>query len=179
MKVHYTGKLETLAPADQKKLDARFVKLGKLLDRRTEKEAHVILDSERHSRRAEITVNYYDHPLCGTHQAADSLAALIGALDKLEKQILKLAAKRREPRRGGKRTAAETETASAQAGEAEQPPATQIFPVRIGRKPMTVDEAAIELDGARSYIAYRDSGTDRVSVLIRRADGHLDLVEAS
>jgi putative sigma-54 modulation protein len=176
MKVHYTGKLEALEPADQKKLDARFGRLSKLLDRRSEKEAHVILDSQRHQRRAEITVNYYNHALCSTHTNTDTVSALTGALDKLEKQILKLQAKRREPRRGGK-----SEVAAG--GSSDRPAAsetdvTRIFKGRIARKPMSIDEAATELDGARPYIAFRDAVSDRLSVLIRRPDGHLDLVES-
>lgn len=176
MKVHYTGKLETLQPPDQKKLDARFAKLSKLLDRKSEKEAHVILDSQRRERRAEITVNYYDHALCGEHTHADTLGALTGALDKLEKQILKLQAKRREPRRGGKKTVvSEAQDVAA----VTEPAVTRIFRGKVARKPMSVDEAAAELDGTRAYIAFRDSDSDRVSVLVRRADGHLDLVESN
>ena len=73
MKLHYTGKLERLEPGLEKKLDARFAKLGKLLDRGSEKEAHIILTSERHLRRAEITINWYDHALVGVERAKDSL----------------------------------------------------------------------------------------------------------
>ncbi len=176
MKVHYTGKLEPLAPAGQKKLDARFAKLSKLLDRKSEKEAHVILDSEGRDKRAEITVNYYDHALCGEHTNSDTLSALTGALDKLEKQILKLQAKRRESRRGGKK--AVVSDAQQDAAPAETS-VTRIFRGKVARKPMSVDEAAAELDGTRPYIAFRDSNSDRMSILIRRADGHLDLVESN
>lgn len=176
MKVHYTGKLDPLPPAGQKKLDARFARLSKLLDRKSEKEAHVILDSERREKRAEITVNYYDHALCGEHTNADTLSALTGALDKLEKQILKLQAKRREPRRGGKKPLAAEPAEEAVQAETS---VIRIFRGKVARKPMSVDEAAAELDGTRAYIAFRDSNSDRVSVLIRRADGHLDLVESN
>jgi len=30
----------------------------------------------------------------------------------------------------------------------------------------------------RDYLVYRDSETDKVSVLVRRRDGHFDLVQA-
>ena len=42
---------------------------------------------------------------------------------------------------------------------------------------MTLDEALLEMDDARDYMVYRDAATDRVAVLIRRRDGHFDLVE--
>jgi putative sigma-54 modulation protein len=43
---------------------------------------------------------------------------------------------------------------------------------------MTLDEAVMEMDKSRDYLVYRDAETDRVSVLVRRRDGHFDLVEA-
>ena len=45
------------------------------------------------------------------------------------------------------------------------------------RKPMTLDEAVLEMEKDRDYLVYRDAETDRVSVLLRRRDGHFDLVE--
>ena len=43
---------------------------------------------------------------------------------------------------------------------------------------MTLDEALIEIEKGRDYLVYRDAETDRLSVLLRRRDGHFDLVEA-
>jgi putative sigma-54 modulation protein len=43
---------------------------------------------------------------------------------------------------------------------------------------MTVDEAVIEMDGSRDYLVYRDANTGGLSVLLRRRDGHFDLVES-
>ena len=43
--------------------------------------------------------------------------------------------------------------------------------------PMTLDEALIEMEKDRDYLVYRDAETDRVVVLMRRRDGHFDLVE--
>jgi hypothetical protein len=42
---------------------------------------------------------------------------------------------------------------------------------------MTLDEALLELDDNRDYLVYRDAVTSRVCVLIRRRDGHCDLIE--
>jgi hypothetical protein len=43
---------------------------------------------------------------------------------------------------------------------------------------MTVEEAVLDLDKTRDYVVYRDADTGRTTVLIRRRDGHLDMVEA-
>ena len=71
MKVTYPGSAQ-LSQAQQKKVDSKLVKLGKLLDRHGERDAHLILATERHLQRAEITVRYYDHPLVGLHSDADA-----------------------------------------------------------------------------------------------------------
>jgi ribosome-associated translation inhibitor RaiA len=47
MKITYTGRQVELAPAHLKKLEARFAKIGKLLDGREERDAHVVLSLER------------------------------------------------------------------------------------------------------------------------------------
>ena len=43
---------------------------------------------------------------------------------------------------------------------------------------MTLDEAVLEMDSSRDYLVYRDAESDKVSVLVRRRDGHFDLVES-
>ena len=45
------------------------------------------------------------------------------------------------------------------------------------RKPMTLEEALLEMGEDRNYLVYRDAETDRVAVLVRRRDGDFDLVE--
>ena len=43
---------------------------------------------------------------------------------------------------------------------------------------MTIEEAALELDGRRDgVLVYRDATSERVSVLFRRKDGNLGLIE--
>ena len=72
MKVTFTGRQEPYTPAQKKRLDAKLAKLAKLMDSRGgEREAHVILTSERHLRRAEITVNVHDHPMVGLAAEGD------------------------------------------------------------------------------------------------------------
>jgi ribosomal subunit interface protein len=180
MKVTYTGKLEKLDAASQRKLDARFQKLAKLLDRKGEKEAHVILTTERHLRHAEITVNYYDQALVGAHAAKDDLDALLGACDKLEKQILKYQTKRRDSKRRTPVKAVVAAESSPTREAVEPDSAPRIFRVnhKASRKPMTVEEAILEFNDRKNYVVFQDSETERLSVLLRRDDGHFDLIES-
>jgi len=181
MRVIYTGKQEGLTAAQQKKIEVRLAKLGKLLDRKEEKEAHVILNLERHLHHAEITVNYYDHPLVGMESATDLFGALTGAIQKLEKQLVKFREKFRETRRDT-RAPSPKERAAASSAAAPEPVASAPRIHRVNgspaRKPMTVDEALLEMEQDRDYLIYRDAETDRTSVLLRRRDGHFDLIES-
>ena len=43
---------------------------------------------------------------------------------------------------------------------------------------MTLDEAALEMEGrADGVLVYRDAASERVTVLFRRKDGNLGLIE--
>jgi putative sigma-54 modulation protein len=153
--------------------------LGKLLDGKGQREAHVILSVERRMQCAEITVNYHNHSLVGLGENADLFTAIHAAILKLEKQAIKVRAKWRDTKRAPKRTETEgpgapTEGTSEPAGE------KKIFRINHHqkRKPMTLDEALLEMEKGRDYLVYRDAQTDRVAVLVRRRDGDFDLVEA-
>src|SRR5277367_3887191 len=120
MKVSYRGVHKELPPKLQEKLDAKFAKLSKLLERRGEKEAHVVVTSERHLHNAEVTLQFYDHQLVGIDSDADLFTAVSKALDKLDKQAVKQRGKWREKKRRTNGTAATMAIAET---AAEPPPA--------------------------------------------------------
>src|SRR5438270_3264328 len=105
MKITYTGRQVELAPAQLKKLEAQFGKIGKLLDGRRECETHVILSLERRLHQAEATINYYGHQLVGAGSDADLFTAIHSAAEKLEKQAVKARTKWRDTKRTSRRTA--------------------------------------------------------------------------
>ncbi|HTS48595.1 MAG TPA: sigma 54 modulation/S30EA ribosomal C-terminal domain-containing protein, partial [Bryobacteraceae bacterium] len=47
-----------------------------------------------------------------------------------------------------------------------------------GSKPMTLEEAMLEMEESQDYMVYRDAQTERVTVLMRRPDGNFDLIES-
>src|SRR5579864_3555171 len=118
MNITYKGMHGDLPPKLQEKLDAKFAKLSKLLERRGEKEAHVVVTEERHLHRAEITLQFYDHQLAGAGADADLFTALSQALEKLEKQAVKQRGKWREKAR---RTEPPQTAESEPAGQAPAP----------------------------------------------------------
>lgn len=183
MRILYTGRQVELAPAQLRKVEQRFAKIGKLLDGRDEREAHVVLAQERHLHNAEITVNYHDHQLVGAGVDADLFTALNAAIEKLEKRALKVREKWRDTKRQPRKEAV-AEVAAVPEMEAVPESETEGRIFRVDhhekRKPMTVEEAVLEMERSKTlhYLVYRDSGTDRIAVLLRRRDGNFDLVEA-
>jgi putative sigma-54 modulation protein len=206
MNVSYTGMQKALAPKLQSKLDAKFAKLSKLLERKGPKEAHVVVRSERHLNKVEITMQFYGHPLVGDGADADLFTALWDALEKLEAQAVKQRAKWREKTRrpeaapeapvvrakngkplkviagkkgAGKRIKDELVGVVSGSDGKYSDNGVRVFRVnhRDEHKPMTLDEAVLEMDD-RDYMVYQDAGREGVSILVRRKDGHFDLIES-
>src|SRR5665213_2395078 len=99
MKVSYKGIKNGLPTKLQDKLDTKFAKLSKLVDGRGEKQAHVVVTSERHLHKAEITLHVHNHQLVGIGSDSDVFKAMSAALVRIEKQAVKESAKWRETTR--------------------------------------------------------------------------------
>lgn len=181
MNISYVGKRPELTQDQQRKLDARWDKIAKLIEWKGQREAHVGITTERHMMNVEVTVNFYDHSLVCVGSNPDYFTAATQALDKLEKQALRVRSKTRDSKRAAKDKSAEgaPQPVEAESAEVSSEPVVRIFPVdhHEQRKPMTLDEAIMAIDNS-PYFVYRDSDKDCVSVLIRRADGGFDLVES-
>lgn len=188
MKVSYTGIPHELPDKAQRKVDAKFGKLSKLLEARGEHSAHVIVRQQRKSFQAEVTVSFYDHQFIGIGSDTDLLTALSAAIEKLESQALKQRAKWREKKRRAELPPAEPPAPpeppkparKAAQEKAAAKNANRVVRVRTPeqQKPITLDEALIEIGKDRDYLVYHDASRRAVSVLIRRADGSFDLIEA-
>ena len=200
MKLIYSGRTKEFTPDLEEKFVAKLAKLGKLIEQRGEREAHVTHRLERHLHKIEVIVNCLDHSLVGEGIDADLSCSLNQAIERLEKQIVRLRTRSRDTQRdaSGVRTGKEewevseasvngdhalngngkSSTAKASAnGTLEKP---RVFRVTYAedQKPMTLEEALLEMnDSDDPYLVYRNADKDCLSVLIRRHDGNLDLVE--
>ena len=191
MNVSYKGIQGELPAKLQEKLDTKFAKLAKLLERRGEKEAHVVVTQERHLNHVEITLQFYDHSLASLHSDHDIFTAINGALDKLAKQAVKHRERWREKKRRDKHKGEEVAPeppalgerragAQRREGRADGQTAQRVFRVDgiDEPKPMTLEEAMLAMKKDRDYLVYRDADKESVSVLVRRRDGHFDLIES-
>jgi putative sigma-54 modulation protein len=185
MNVSYRGIKKELSPKLQEKLDAKFAKISKLVEKRGEKEAHVVVTSENRMHKAEITMQMHGHPLVGIATDADLFTAMSGALEKLDKQVVKNGAKfraktwRSVDKENGKENGA-GELVGVVASSDGAKAAQKVYRVNHldQRKPITLEEALLEMGKDDDYVVYRDAEKECVSVLIRRRDGHFDLIES-
>jgi len=194
MKINYTGRHDAFPPRQRAKMEAKLQKMSKMVERKGEREAHVILAQERFLHKVEITFNAFDHSFIGIGSDRDLEVAANTALDKLEKQIVKLRNKWRDTKRSKDKEAVifaapvpELPLQRAKGGKnspristAARADRKKVFRVNHGdgKKPMTLEEAMLEMEASQDYMVYRDAGTDRVTVLMRRPDGHFDLIES-
>jgi putative sigma-54 modulation protein len=196
MKLIVSGKTPEFTPELQKKFNTKLGKLSKFIEQKGEREAHLTHQVERHLHKIELSVNFYDHALVGEGADFDLDTALCQAVEKVEKQVVKLRNRWRDTHRDAKTVRSSKEswsegTAAAPAeelvksrkskpGPNGQPKKAKIFRVNYDadQKPMTLDEAILEMESDAGYVVYRDAEHDCVSVLVRRPDGNFDLIDS-
>jgi putative sigma-54 modulation protein len=172
MKIEFTGR-QTEIPEDVRRLaERKLQKVGKLLPAVTR--AHVILAADKHRQVAEVSVHSRQLDLSAVEVTTNPRLSVAGAVDKLLRQAQRQRAKRRD-RKG----AATPRLASLPAERGGDGGAPRVIRTRRAPvKPMTLDEAALEMDGrGEGVLVFRDAVTERVSVLFRRRDGNLGLIE--
>jgi putative sigma-54 modulation protein len=179
MKIEYTGR-QTEIPTEIRRLaERKLQKVAKALPRMTR--AHVILTADKHRLIAEVSAHSRNLDLTAVEESTSPRLSVSNAMDKLLRQ----AQRHREKRRGRKGASSARRMASA----AERPPRRDeddgrpseprvIRNRRRAVKPMTLDEATIELEGrGEGILVFRDASTERMRILYRREDGNLGLIE--
>lgn len=182
MLVTFTGKPHEFTKEQTAKLAARIDKIGKLIDGRNEKKAHVILNKQRHLHKAEVTINYYGTTIVGMSTGTDEFHALYDAVHKLEAQTLKMRKKWIDGKRGSEKPNGEVAAAApvvAAAKPEKRPKMPRLYRVRLARgaKPMSAEEASLEVGKRDKYFVFEDSESGELAVLARREDGAFDLLE--
>lgn len=193
MKLIYSGKTKEFTPELQEKVEGKLSKLSKHVEQRGEREAHISHQVVRHLHNICLEVKFYDHNVVAEGSNGDLEAAVCEAIEKLEAQILKLRDRWRDTHRDPKAVRNSKENwdqpaaANGSVKAAVEPAVNgsngkkpRIFRVtpQNGQKPMTVEEAMLEMESSDPYVVYRDADRDCVSVLVRRSDGNFDLIQS-
>ncbi len=176
MRFEYTGRHVEVTPAIRRHVQEQFRKLEHIFNG-TNARVHVILAVEKNRQTGEVVVNWRDHTLTATDTNADMYMALSRAVEKIEKQALKLKKKIIDRKHGARKTSAVAPTPDGQV-QATPPPVRIIAARRYNVKPMTAEEAALSLSASNDhFVVFRDADTNRVGVLYKRQDGNFGLIE--
>jgi putative sigma-54 modulation protein len=176
MKTEIIGRNVPVDERLRKSVEQRLKKLEKFLDEPIE--MRVTLGAERHRHVAELHVTHRLGVLQGTDESdGNLLEAVRRVVATVEEQARrshgKLVDKRR---RGGNhhRWPVEVlEQGSVGGGGAPQ----VIETTHLDIKPMTIDEAALELESSELFfVVFRDSLSHRLSVLYKRKDQNYGLI---
>jgi putative sigma-54 modulation protein len=145
-------------------------------------EAHAVLHVENLSHHAEITVKAGRFLLRGTAKTKDMYASIDEAADKIERQLKKHKGKLEAQKSNG-----HTEGAPAEIrhdvidiiDHPEKPSHRVVKSTAFQAKPMSVDEAILQLDLLGSqFFVFQNAKDLAVNVVYRREDGSLGLIEA-
>jgi putative sigma-54 modulation protein len=175
MRLAFTGRQMEISPDLREHTQKQLKKLTRVL--RDRFDVHAILTAEKHRRIAEITLTCRDHVLVGVEETGDILASINGAIDKLERQTVRLMERKRTRKRRPKQaTSVLLNVLGREAADHEDHRVLQTQ--RIAIKPMTVEDAIEALDGTRAgIVVFRNYETERVNVIYLRQDGDLALIE--
>ncbi len=88
MRLDFTGRQMEITPDLREYTKKHLSKLTRVL--RDRFDVHAILTAEKHRRIAELTLKCRDHVLVGVQQSGDILVSINGAIDKLERQAVRL-----------------------------------------------------------------------------------------
>jgi putative sigma-54 modulation protein len=132
------------------------------------------------SHTCEILVHLKHHLVKGTAAAAEHLAALDLALDKVERQMRKLHERRVQRRNGTKTVRANNgeaiENAEPSEGASTGPEIVKTKEFEV--KPMAPEEAALQMELlGHDFYLFRSTESGNAAVVYRRRDGALGLIE--
>ena len=173
-----------LEPTDALKTHVRdrVSHVGRYIDRPSE--AHAVLHVENLDHHAEITVKAGRFLLRGTGRSPDMYASIDAAADRIEKQLKKHKEKLYAHHKGNGHVVevATLEVRHDVLDILEHPERRShrvVKSTKFQAKPMTVDEALLQLDllDANFYV-FQNAKDRAINVVYRRDDGNFGLIEA-
>ncbi len=153
-------------------------RLGRFVDGM--ERADVLFSEERNPRielREVCEVTMYGHGrlVRARVDAADHFAAIDGAVAKLEVQLHKLKSRLIAKHHGKGHVGPKSAAAAA---DAEEEPPRLVKTKRFAMKPMTTDEAILQMELlGHEFFFFANADTGDFAVVYRRADGDIGLIE--
>jgi len=184
MAVECTGRNVEVTPALKSLARERTGRLERHLGGPAD--VRVVVSHEKHRFGAEIIATHRRQRWNAREYAtADPRAAVALAFEKIDAQAMKDSEKRRDRKHRSSPRLLEAEApmpttprrAARNAG-ASSPPRRIVRTSRLAVKPMSIEEAALSIEGSEEeFLVFRDSSKERVAVIYKRRDGNLGLIE--
>jgi putative sigma-54 modulation protein len=173
MRLDITGRHVDITPTMRQLLTRRLARLERVLNDAAVS-AIITLTKEKYRLRTEIAVHTKgDHVLRGNGEGNAWPISVRQATEKIEQQAQTLKGKWD----GRKRKGAGSRLVPAAGPEAVAGPRI-IRATRYAVKPMSLEDAAMRVDGNNdTFVVFRNADNDSVSILYRRKDGNLGLIE--
>jgi putative sigma-54 modulation protein len=185
MRIDITGRHVNVTPALRQLVERRLSRVERLLND-SAVSATAILTLEKYRHRTEIIVHARgDKMLRGLGEGNAWNLSIRQAMEKVEQQAKKVKGKwterkRSDTRRRTPRAPGSDGTARGARAEAAERDATPrvIRSARYAVKPMSVEDAALRMEQtADSFLVFRNPESESVSIVYRRKDGNLGLIE--
>ena len=201
MRLELTGRHITITPAIRRMVEDRLAPTLRMLND-SAVSSQVVLTKEKARVHAEITLHARgEHFLHSEASGRDLQTALAASVDKIDRQAQRLKSKWSKRKRQGvsaakagsavprperaarafgdsESAAPDSVPAAAKRAAASAPRVRVIRARRYEVKPMSIDQAALEVgNGGDAFLVFRNAETDAISVLFRRPDGNLGLIE--
>jgi putative sigma-54 modulation protein len=173
MRVDITGRHIDITPGLRQLIAKSLARVERLLND-SAVSATVVLTKEKYRHQTEIVVHAKgDHILSGIGEGNTWPLSVRKAAAKIEHQAQTLKSRWTESKRQRKNNRAVTVAAPDPA-----PVRRVVRATRYAVKPMSIDDAVQRLEAVpETFVVFRNADTDAISVLFRRKDGNLGLIE--
>ncbi|HEY8417212.1 MAG TPA: ribosome-associated translation inhibitor RaiA [Limnochordales bacterium] len=182
VQVTVSGKNVQVTPALRSHAERKVSKLLKYFDdARRPKMAAVVLSVERGRHTAEITFEVGSLLVRGEGRTDDMYASIDMAVDHIERQVRKFKTRINRKLRQERAEAPAAADGALPVAEAEEEETETPRVVRVKRfplKPMTVEEAVLQMELlGHDFFVFTNGTSGEVNVLYRRKDGNYGLIE--
>ena len=174
MRLALTGRHVEITPGLRRLVTKKVARIDRLLNTKAVS-GQVELWLEKFRHVAEVHVHARGgHMLKGRAVATGWEEALTKAVDRIVQQAQKLKGKWQERKREARPVKRNPVGPSTNLEQVQRIVRARRYPV----KPMTIEDAASAVGpSADAFIVFRNAGTDALSVMFRRKDGDLGLIE--
>jgi putative sigma-54 modulation protein len=175
MRLDITGRHVDITPTIRQLIDRRLARLERMLNE-SAISTQVILTKEKHRHRTELIVHARgERTLESRGEATSWGVSLREAADKIEQQAQKVKGKWAARKRQGASTRVVADPPPAEPAVE----ATRVIRARrYAVKPMSLEDAVLQVEASReSFVVFRNADNDAVSIIYKRKDGNLGLIE--